>query len=190
MSRTRLRRVLRALAILAIAAAGIFVISSTIGKETPGTSTTSAPAAEDPSAEGLQAEEQAVVIAITDGDTIRADLGKIRIIGIDTPEQGECGSTDAAAALEALIPAGSNVTLTLPEGQNDVDRYGRLLRYVTTARGDDVGLALIESGHAVARYDSTDGYPAHPKQADYHAAQHATLTPEGEVITSQCAAAQ
>ena len=79
--------------------------------------------------------------------------------------------------------------LTLPEGENDADQYGRILRYVDTTQGVDVGLSLVTAGLAVARYDSTDGYPAHPRETDYHAAQIATLTADGAVTTVACQAA-
>ena len=57
--------------------------------------------------------------------------------------------------------------------RDDVDKYGRLLRYVE-ANGIDVNLAMIESGRAIARYDGRDGYGEHPRQAAYVAADEAT----------------
>ena len=45
----------------------------------------------------------------------------------------------------------------------------------------------LTAGHAVARYDGTDGYPAHPRQTDYHAAQIASVAPAGGVVTAECA---
>lgn len=44
----------------------------------------------------------------------------------------------------------------------------------------------LQAGNAVARYDSTDGYPAHPREDVYHAAQLATLGAEGTVLTTAC----
>ncbi len=145
--------------------------------------------AEEVPAADLPAGNRARVLSITDGDTIETSLGTVRIIGIDAPERGECGADEAAATLKRLIPDNSEALLTLPSGQNDEDRYGRLLRYVTNARGIDVGLTLLEAGQAVARYDSNDGYPAHPKQDAYRSAQLATLSPERTVITVSCASA-
>jgi len=55
----------------------------------------------------------------------------------------------------------------------DTDRYGRLLRYVD--RGDvDAGLRQIQSGWAIARYDSRDGYGFHARENRYIAADRAT----------------
>jgi hypothetical protein len=65
------------------------------------------------------------------------------------------------------------VTLT-PGARDDVDRYGRLLRYVDTAGGVDAGLHMINQGWAIARYDSRDGYGRHPREASYIAADAAS----------------
>lgn len=135
------------------------------------------------------ASEQITFVSVVDGDTIETSAGTVRIIGIDTPERGECGDDQAAAAIVSQLAPGDMVTLELPAGENDQDQYGRLIRYVTTATGADLGLLQLLAGHAVARYDSTDGYPAHPREADYRAAQLATLSPGGSVITVTCDAA-
>jgi hypothetical protein len=42
--------------------------------------------------------------------------------------------------------------------------------------GIDAGLALIEEGLAVARYDSRDGYGAHPREDTYVEVDAATPT--------------
>ena len=56
--------------------------------------------------------------------------------------------------------------MTLGESDEDRDQYGRLLRYVD--RGAvDAGLKMIESGLAIARYDSRDGYGRHPREDRY-----------------------
>jgi endonuclease YncB( thermonuclease family) len=131
------------------------------------------------------AAEQITFVSVIDGDTIETSAGTVRIIGIDTPERGECGNDAANAAIESQLAPGDTVTLELPSGENDQDQYGRLIRYVTTAAGVDLGLLQLQAGNAVARYDSSDDYPAHPREADYHAAQLATLS-EGSVITVAC----
>jgi endonuclease YncB( thermonuclease family) len=111
-----------------------------------------------PSATGL-------VTQVVDGDTVDvAGVGRVRIIGIDTPEQGRCGYDEASRTLSSLV-LGETVTL-VPGAATDVDRYGRLLRYVQVD-GVDVGLALLHSGRAVARYDSRDGYGEHPREQLY-----------------------
>ncbi len=112
------------------------------------------------------------VTSVVDGDTLDLSDGTIiRLIGIDTPERGQCGYGDATAVMAGLV-TGFDITLQ-PGARDDVDRYGRLLRYVE-ANGIDVNLAMIESGRAIARYDGRDGYGEHPRQAAYVAADEAT----------------
>ena len=103
---------------------------------------------------------------VVDGDTIRlADGAYVRVIGIDTPERGDCGYAKATQHAKNVL--GSQVRLINPASVNDHDKYGRLLRYVQTLGGRDLGLAQIKNG-ARARYDSRDGYQWHPRQGRYH----------------------
>ncbi len=125
-------------------------------------------------------------VSVVDGDTIETSAGMVRIIGIDTPERGECGHGEASVAIGRLLSVGDPVRLELPLGQNDRDRHGRLVRYVSTEAGVDLGLMQLEAGNAIARYDSTDGYPAHPHEARYRAAQIASRGSDGSVITIMC----
>lgn len=124
--------------------------------------------------------------AVIDGDTIETSAGTVRIIGIDTPERGECGHDEASAALGRLVTVGDPLVLSLPSGENDRDNYGRMLRSVATADGTDLGRVQIDAGNAVARYDSSDGYPAHPLEGEYRAAQTAVLDADRRVITVAC----
>lgn len=125
-------------------------------------------------------------MAVVDGDTIQTSAGAVRLIGIDTPEGAEGGHAEASAAIGGLLSAGDLVTLELPDGQNDRDRYDRLIRYVITSDGVDLGMVQLQAGNAIARFDSTDGYPRHPQEAAYHAAQLASSGPDGSVITISC----
>lgn len=105
------------------------------------------------------------VIDIIDGDTIKIRGGQsVRLIGIDTPERGQCGYTEAAFVLASVI-RGRPVVL-VPGARTDTDRYGRLLRYVEVD-GVDANLEMIRSGRAIARYDSRDGYGRHPREDLY-----------------------
>ena len=128
----------------------------------------------------------AAYVGVIDGDTISTSVGTVRIIGIDAPERGECGFEEASLAIGRLLSPGDTLTLDRSVGQNERDRHDRLLRHVTTAAGLDLGLVQVEAGHAVARYDSSDGYPAHPHEAAYRAAQTATLGADGLVVTQAC----
>lgn len=100
-----------------------------------------------------------------DGDTVVTELGTVRLIGVNAPDAGECGYARATRLAERLAPAGTTVTLTGPDGHDDRDAYGRLLRYVDVGHVD-VALQQIRKG-SQAKYDSTDGYDGHPRQKRY-----------------------
>lgn len=132
--------------------------------ETPSASSTPSPSADPLTSTGTVTE-------VVDGDTIKVDGQSVRLIGMDSPEAGQCGYDEATAAMADLV-ASRVVTLTAVAGRDNVDRYGRLLRYVEVD-GADAGLREIELGLAVARYDGRDGYGAHPRQDAYIAADAA-----------------
>lgn len=134
----------------------------------------------------VSASASATFVAVVDGDTVETSEGTVRIIGIDTAERGECGHPEASAAIGRVVSSGEPVVLLLPEGQNNLDQHGRFIRYVITEDGVDLGLMQLEAGNAIARYDSTDGYPEHPRQASYHAAEVASAGPDGSVMTIAC----
>ncbi|WP_167880498.1 thermonuclease family protein [Nocardioides guangzhouensis] len=101
---------------------------------------------------------------VVDGDTIELGNGDtVRIVGIDTPERGQCGYEKASDNMARLV-LGKRVRLA--ESDEDTDRYGRLLRYVDIG-SVDAGLAQIKQGYAIARYDSRDGYGFHPREPIY-----------------------
>jgi endonuclease YncB( thermonuclease family) len=116
------------------------------------------------------------VFNVVDGDTIdvrHADgaVERVRVIGIDTPERGECNFSSATSAMQALV-GGREVVLS-NGARDDRDRYGRILRYVDVDE-IDAGLTLIEDGLAIARYDSRDGYGSHPRESGYVTADAAS----------------
>ena len=105
-----------------------------------------------------------LVARVVDGDTVELGNGEtVRLVGIDTPEVGECGFEAASANLARLV-LGKDVQLA--KSDEDRDGYGRLLRYVDVA-GTDAGLRLIRNGRAIAAYDSRDGYGFHPREQRY-----------------------
>ncbi len=142
--------------------------SATSGEGTPAQtdpSTTSAKRSAKPKPTKSPLPQPTFLVArIVDGDTIGLANGEtVRLVGIDTPEGGQCGSLKAAENLTGLI-LGERVRLT--ESDEDRDRYGRLLRYVNLGPLD-AGLRQIKDGYAVARYDSRDGYGYHPREPIY-----------------------
>ena len=102
---------------------------------------------------------------IVDGDTLYvsgpAGELEVRIIGVNTPESGECFSEEATDALSELV-AGNDLVLVVD--RSDVDQFGRALRYVETADGVDVGAELVANGFAIARR-----YPPDDARADRYA---------------------
>jgi endonuclease YncB( thermonuclease family) len=114
-----------------------------------------------------------LVTDVVDGDTLRLGNGEtVRLVGIDTPERGQCGYDTAGDHLARLV-LGRRVRLGIAD--EDRDRYGRLLRYVDVD-GADAGLRLVKRGLAIARYDSRDGYGHHPREERYVAADAASAT--------------
>lgn len=121
--------------------------------------------------------DSATVISWIDGDTVDTDQGRVRVLGINTPEMREqCQPAQAAKEAAAqLAPPGQRVKLVNPESVQDTDKYGRLLRYVDVAptgvnsspTSVDVGYSLLLSSLAEPRYDSQDGYQWHPREAAY-----------------------
>ncbi|MFN8185221.1 MAG: thermonuclease family protein [Candidatus Nanopelagicales bacterium] len=100
-----------------------------------------------------------------DGDTVQLLNGRyVRLLGIDTPEVGQCGYDAAKARMTKLVK--NPVRLVNRSGK---DKYGRILAYLRTKDGRDIGTVMLSKGLAVARYDSLDGYPWHPRQARYRA---------------------
>jgi micrococcal nuclease len=88
-----------------------------------------------------------LVTRVIDGDTIEIESGqKVRYIGIDTPEKGDCFENEATQANTKLV---LNKHVSLEKDVSETDRYGRLLRYVYV--GDImINKKLVEEGYAVA----------------------------------------
>ncbi len=100
-----------------------------------------------------------MLVRVIDGDTIDVTIGnrpeRVRLIGVDTPESvsrqtpDQCFGAEASAALEALLPKGTQ--LRLERDRQTRDRYGRLLAYVYRS---DPG--LIDSTNPVDDSSSPD----------------------------------
>jgi micrococcal nuclease len=86
----------------------------------------------------------------TDGDTLwLSGIGKVRLIGIDTPElfgQAECYGREASAFVERTVPLGSEVRYRL--GVDERDRYGRALAYLWLPDGRFLNRLLVARGYA------------------------------------------
>lgn len=93
----------------------------------------------------------ALVTEVIDGDTIRLETGEtVRYIGIDTPETRhpnkpvECFGKEASQKNIDLV-LGRNVKLV--KDVSEVDRYGRLLRYVYVGE-TFINEELVKEGYA------------------------------------------
>jgi micrococcal nuclease len=92
----------------------------------------------------------ATVGRVADGDTIELAGGtRVRLVQIDAPElgEGECYSRGALHELELLVRRGQRVELESDRRLDDVDRYGRLLRYVL-AGATNLNVELVRRGAA------------------------------------------
>ena len=112
------------------------------------------------------------VTRVIDGDTLEVDNEqKVRMIGIDTPETVhpskpvEYFGKEASDKLKEMIE-GKEVELVPDPTQDDVDRYGRWLRYVYL-NGVDINLEMIKQGYA---FEYTYRIP-YEKQNEYKKAQ-------------------
>jgi micrococcal nuclease len=92
----------------------------------------------------------ATVTRNTDGDTLwLSDIGKVRLIGIDTPEvfgKTECFGKAASAFTKRVLPPGTDVRYRL--GVDPRDRYGRALAYIYLQDGRLFNELLAERGYA------------------------------------------
>lgn len=101
---------------------GNITLKNTFTKSTPLLSTVSGT----PSLPSRMIEE--IVARVIDGDTIElSDSTRIRLIGIDTPESGNCYSDQSTNALRELIE-GKNIKLEMDVQEED--KYGRTLAYI------------------------------------------------------------
>jgi micrococcal nuclease len=89
------------------------------------------------------------VVRVVDGDTVvLAALGRVRLIGVDTPEVHggvECFGREASRVTAGLLPRGAAVRVTFDVERHD--RYRRVLAYVRSD-GRFVNAELVRRGVA------------------------------------------
>jgi micrococcal nuclease len=142
-----------AAALLLVAACG----PVTAGQDQPAPAPTSSPAdtatpaSPTPSVPGQAAE----VVDVVDGDTVkvRTTDGQqltVRVLGIDTPEVHagqECWGPEASQFARDTL-AGKTVGLVADPTQDNTDRYGRALRYLSLPDGDNYSVLAAAAGAA------------------------------------------
>jgi micrococcal nuclease len=100
-----------------------------------------------------------LVTRVIDGDTIEIEGGyRVRYIGIDAPERSEAYYWEALQANRTLV---EGKRVRLERDVENLDRYGRLLRYVWVD-GTFVNAQLVRLGCARAR-----AYPPNLKYQNY-----------------------
>ena len=102
-----------------------------------------------------------------DGDTVEMDrLGRVRLIGVDTPEEGRCYETAATRFTRDRLE-GEVVRYEL--GRERRDRYDRTLAYLSKA-GDMHNVALLSEGYAkVLTIPPNDKYESRFERAEREA---------------------
>ncbi len=110
--------------------------------------------AEDDFDSGIESGDWYEVTNVIDGDTIEvAGVGKVRLIGVDTPETldprkpVQCFGREASSKTKEML-LGEAVRLENDPSQGDRDKYARALRYVFLEDGTLFNELLIEQGYA------------------------------------------
>lgn len=87
---------------------------------------------------------------VVDGDTIDVDgVGRIRFVGVNTPERGQPGYQEAKDFVSSLC-LGKTVSLDIDDAKH-YDKYGRVLAVVYS--GDtNVNAELLKRGYAEVMY--------------------------------------
>ena len=93
----------------------------------------------------------AELVKVVDGDTLRMRIDgaieDVRLVGLNTPERGECFSAEATARMEQLL---AGAVLHFEEaGGEETDRFGRLLGYVY-ANDILANLEMVRTGSGLA----------------------------------------
>ena len=97
----------------------------------------------------------AIVTKVLDGDTVIVSAGDhVRLLGIDADEKGYSCYDAGRLRLEELV---LGKTVLLERDSEDLDQYGRQLRYLFL-NGENINQKMVAEGLAIARF-----YPQNQK---------------------------
>lgn len=126
------------------------------------------------------------VLWVVDGDTVEVEADgqevKVRLLAVDAPETGACGSEAATERLTQLLPAGTLVELVPDPVADDGDRYGRRLAYLELD-GVDVGEQLVDEGLTGVWWPASE---PEPTRADGYGAAMAQARAAGVGSWASC----
>ena len=113
--------------------------------------------------------KSAFVIRIIDGDTIETDIGKIRLLGINTPERKMPLHDEALTFLQNLV-VNKSVQIETIKG-NEKDKYDRTLAYIFY-NGIFVNKEILAEGLGNLYYYNEDKYIDELKKAEEQAREN------------------
>ncbi len=90
-------------------------------------------------------KEPAFVKRVIDGDTIDTDIGRIRLLGINTPEKSYYLHDEAEDYLREI----ENKSVLLLRDGDDVDKYNRKLRYIFYDNRI-INVDILQNGYATS----------------------------------------
>ncbi|MEK7480153.1 MAG: thermonuclease family protein [Patescibacteria group bacterium] len=94
-----------------------------------------------------------IVARVIDGDTVELeDKIKVRLLGVNAPERGECYFEESKKTLDSLLEGS---TVLVEKDMTGKDRFGRLLRYVKIPADDPEGDDLFVNNELVRRGAAT-----------------------------------
>jgi micrococcal nuclease len=127
----------------------------------------------EPAAAAAEAVELRV-INIVDGDTVDlSDQRRVRLLGIDAPERGECGFEQASEFARATL-LNQQVDVVPDPTQDGIDAYGRSLLYIDIS-GRDYSRAVTGAGWAEHYIDNNPVQKAPEIEAAEESARQQSL---------------
>lgn len=127
-------------------------------------------------------KEEAYVTEVIDGDTIKTDIGTIRLLGINTPERGNYLYEDAKNFLMQI----ENHSIEILRDYEDEGKYDRKLRYVYF-EDELINIDILEKGLGTAFMTNDLKYEAKLLRAENFARENEEGLWERSILTcSSC----